>query len=534
VRGSKRGRSADRPAGPPSARECAPQLSIVRFAFTLADMASRTFLAFDLGAESGRAIAGVFDGAHLELVEVHRFPNRPVQVGAHVHWDALALWAEIQAGLRKAAARFDEIASVGVDTWGVDFALLDAHDALIGNPYHYRDPRTEGMLEAAFARLPRARIFEFTGIQFMRINTLYQLLAMVQGGAPALQIARTFLMMPDLFHHWLAGCKVCEFTNATTTQCYDPRAGDWARPMLDALDIPTHVLPPIVPPGTDLGPLLASVKRALDEPAALRRTRVIAPATHDTGSAVAGVPASSQHFAYISSGTWSLMGALVRQPVITPQALQFNFTNEGGVGGTFRLLKNIMGLWLVQECRRRWSDPSGELLPYAELFRLAEQAQPFVALIDPDDPTFLSPADMPAAIADYCRRTDQRPPADRGAMTRCILESLALKYLYTLDQLQALLGYPIEVIHVVGGGSQNALLCQFTANACGRLVVAGPAEATALGNLLMQMVASGEIGTLQEAGRLAAETAPLASYVPRDAEAWEAAYARFSAIAQAR
>jgi rhamnulokinase len=285
-------------------------------------MASRTFLAFDLGAESGRAIAGVFDGARLELVEVHRFPNRPVQVGAHVHWDALALWAEIQAGLRKAAARFGEIASVGVDTWGVDFALLDAHDALIGNPYHYRDPRTEGMLEAAFARLPRERIFEFTGIQFMRINTLYQLLAMVQRNAPALQIARTFLMMPDLFHHWLAGCKVCEFTNATTTQCYDPRAGDWTRPMLDALGIPTHVLPPIVLPGTDLGPLLALVKRALDEPAALRQTRVIAPATHDTGSAVASVPASGQRFAYISSGTWSLMGALVKQPVITPQALQ--------------------------------------------------------------------------------------------------------------------------------------------------------------------------------------------------------------------
>ncbi len=490
-------------------------------------MASRTFLAFDLGAESGRAIAGVFDGARLELVEVHRFPNRPVQVGAHLHWDVLALWAEIQAGLRKAAARFDEIASVGVDTWGVDFALLDAHDALIGNPYHYRDSRTEGMLEAAFARLPRERIFGFTGIQFMRINTLYQLLAMVQEGAPALQIARTFLMMPDLFHHWLAGCKVCEFSNATTTQCYDPRAGDWARPLLAALDIPTDMLPPVVQPGTELGPLSAVVQQAVGEPAALRRARVVAPATHDTGSAVAGTLAPACRYAYISSGTWSLLGAVVERPVITPQALQFNFTNEGGVGGTFRLLKNIMGLWLVQECRRRWSAPAGEPLPYAELFRLAEQAPPFAALIDPDDPSFLSPADMPAAIADYCRRTDQRPPADRGSMTRCILESLALKYRYTLEQLQVLLGHAVEMIRVVGGGSQNALLCQFTADACGRPVVAGPAEATALGNVLVQMVADGAFASIQEAGQAVAKDAALVEYAPRDAAAWEAAYAHF-------
>jgi rhamnulokinase len=500
-------------------------------------MATRTYLAFDLGAESGRAIAGVFDGERLTLVEVHRFPNRPVQVGAHLHWDVLALWAEMQTGLRKAAACFDDIASVGVDTWGVDFALLDAHDALISNPYHYRDARTDGMLALAFARLPRERIFEMTGIQFMQINTLYQLLSMVQANAPALQIACTFLMMPDLFHHWLAGCRVCEFTNATTTQCYDPRAGDWARPLLSTLGIPTEMLPPVVQPGTDLGPLLAVVQRALGAPAALSRARVVAPATHDTGSAVAGTLAPACRYAYISSGTWSLMGAVVDRPVITPQALQFNFTNEGGVGGTFRLLKNIMGLWLVQECRRRWSAPTGDLMPYAELFSLAERSQPFTALIDPDDPSFLNPADMPAAIADYCSRTGQRPPEDRGSITRCILESLALKYRYTLEQLQALLGHAVEMIRVVGGGSQNALLCQFTADACGLPVVAGPAEATALGNVLVQMVASGALASVQEAGQVAAKGAPLVEYAPRNTAAWEEAYVRFVSIlerAQAR
>jgi rhamnulokinase len=496
-------------------------------------MATRTYLAFDLGAESGRTIAGVFDGERLSLVEVHRFPNRPVQVGKCLHWDVLALWSEMQTGLRKAAARFDDIVSLGVDTWGVDFALLDAHDALIGNPHHYRDARTNGMLALAFARLPRERIFALTGVQFMQINTLYQLLAMVQVKSPALQIARTFLMMPDLFHHWLAGCKVCEFTNATTTQFYDPRAGDWARPLLEALDIPTNMLPPIVQPGTDLGPLSAVVQRAVGEPAALRRARVVAPATHDTGSAVAGTLATACRYAYISSGTWSLLGAVVEHPVITPQALQFNFTNEGGVGSTFCLLKNIMGLWLVQECRRHWATPAGDLMPYAELFSLAERSQPFVALIDPDDPSFLNPADMPAAIADYCRRMGQHPPDDRGSMTRCILESLALKYRYTLEQLQVLLGHSVEVIRVVGGGSQNALLCQFTADACGLPVVAGPAEATALGNVLVQMVASGVFTSIQEAGQAVAKDVALVEYAPRNTAAWEAAYARFVSMLDA-
>ncbi len=492
-------------------------------------MTSRSFLAFDIGAESGRAIAGAFDGDRLRLIEVHRFPNKPVRVSPHLYWNALALWDEVQAGLRKAAAQFGPLAGVGVDTWGVDFVLLDAHDELIGNPHHYRDARTDGMVEEACARAGRQRIFESTGIQFMQINTLYQLLAMARVGAPALEFARTFLMMPDLLHFWLSGYKACEFSNATTTQCYDPRAGDWARDLLAELGIPTHFLPAVIQPGTDLGSLSPSLVRALGADG-LQRTRVVAPATHDTGSAVAGVPAFVERYAYISSGTWSLLGAVARQPVITLQALEFNFTNEGGVSGTFRLLKNIMGMWLVQECRRKWASPAGDLIPYSELFAMTEQAPALGPLVDPDDATFLHPDDMPTAIAEYCRRTGQPVPDGRGAMVRCVLESLALKYRYTLNQLQALLGYSVEVIHVVGGGAQNTLLCQFTADACGVPVIAGPVEATAIGNLLVQMMACSELASMDDACQVIRRSFPLVTYQPREVARWDDAYARFEAM----
>ncbi len=484
-------------------------------------------LAIDLGAESGRVIRGRFDGERLSLEEVHRFPNRAVRVREHLHWNVLALWEEIQNGLSKAASQAGEVASVGVDTWGVDFALLDANGDLLGIPYHYRDARTDGMMSLAFQRMPRARIFERTGIQFMQLNTLYQLLAMAEAHSPQLACARTLLMMPDLFHYWLSGSIACEFTDATTTQCFDPRANDWARDVLEALGIPHHFLLPVTPPGTRLGRVLPSVARATD--ASLTRTEVIAPASHDTASAVFAVPAERDDFAYISSGTWSLMGAVVTQPVITEQALAFNFTNEGGVGGTFRLLKNIMGLWLVQECRRRWGAIDGALMPYADLFALAARAPAFTALVDPDDPSFLHPEDMPAAIAEFCRRTGQTPPEDRGAIVRAILESLALKYRHTLTQLETLLGRRVSVIHVVGGGSQNALLCQFTADACERPVIAGPVEATATGNLLMQLRALGTLSSDAEARAVVRRSFALTTYEPRDPEPWREAYARFVA-----
>jgi rhamnulokinase len=492
-------------------------------------MASRNFLAFDLGAESGRAMLGAFDGDKLHLTEAHRFANKPVRAGNHLRWNVLSLWDEMLAGLRKVATTTDDIAGLGVDTWGVDFALLDAQSELIGNPVHYRDARTNGMVEDAIARVGRERIFNDTGIQFMQLNTLYQLYSMAQSMAPALDIAHTLLMMPDLFHFWLTGVKACEFTDATTTQFYNPREGDWARSLLDDLGIPTDFLAEIIQPGTDIGAVLPAITKSINS-SALRNTRVIVPATHDTGSAVAGVPMQSARSAYISSGTWSLMGGLSPQPIVTAQALQFNFTNEGGLNGAFRVLKNIAGMWLVQECRRKWAGPQGEMLPYNELFALAERAPAFASLIDPDHASFLAPDDMPAAIRAFCTNTQQVPPAGMASMTRCILESLALKYRATLTQLEQLLGHEVDCIHIVGGGSQNALLCQFAANACNRPVLAGPVEATAIGNVLVQMVALGELASMDDAGDVVRRSFPLKEYQPQDSVQWSEAYERFITV----
>ncbi|MEA3345223.1 MAG: rhamnulokinase family protein [Chloroflexota bacterium] len=484
---------------------------------------SKRFLAFDLGAESGRAVVGLLAGDRLRLEEVHRFPNGPVRILDSLHWDVLRLWGGMKHGLRMYLQRFGpDLTSIGVDTWGVDFALLDRDDQLVGNPYHYRDSRTDGMMEEAFRRVPRREIFERTGIQFMQINTLYQLLAMAQSNSAQLESAEGLLMMPDLFNFWLTGRRACEFTEATTSQFYDPRADDWARGMLERLSIPTRILGEIVPPGTVLGPLLPSVA---DE-VGLREVSVIAPACHDTGSAVAAVPAQGSDWAYLSSGTWSLMGVEVDEPVITPQSLEYNFTNEGGVRDTFRLLKNIMGLWLVQECRRAWAR-EGESYSYDELTQMAEQAEPFVALVDPDDPAFLHPMDMPAEIQASCARTGQPAPEDRGAIVRCALESLALTYRATLEKLEAMLNRRLEVIRIVGGGSQNQLLCQFTADATQRQVLAGPVEATAIGNVLMQALTLGEFSSLEEARGVVRRSFKMTRYEPGDPAPWEAAYERF-------
>ena len=446
-----------------------------------------------------------------------------MRIGAHLHWNVLSLFDEITTGIRK-AAQDHTIASIGIDTWGVDFALLDRTGALIANPYHYRDSHTDGMLDQAFNIVPRAEIFAHTGLQFMQLNTLYQLLAMQRAQAPALEIAHTLLMMPDLFHYWLTGEKASEFTNATTTQFYDPRKKDWAYDLLDKLSIPHHFLAPIVPPGTVLGPLTKQLLNNLGG-SNLSDTRVITPATHDTGSAVAAVPANAKHYAYISSGTWSLMGIESRTPIINAQAQQFNMTNEGGVG-SFRVLKNIMGLWLVQECRHRWAN-TAEDLSYGALVNLAAQATPLRSLVDPDHHSFLHPEDMPSAIGDFCRTTNQPVPTQRAAIVRCALESLALKYRYTLDQLETLTGQPVEVIHILGGGSQNTLLCQFTADACQRPVLAGPIEATAIGNILVQLLAQGAFASLDEARAVCRTSFPLTAYEPQNPNAWTAAYARF-------
>jgi rhamnulokinase len=485
----------------------------------------QSFLAFDLGAESGRAILGRFDGELLQLSELHRFPNPPVRLPDGLHWDVLRLWSEVKQGLALAVRdQGESLASAGLDTWAVDFGLLDRSGALILNPFQYRDSRTDGMLDEAFRRVPRAEIFEQTGIQFLLINSLYQLLSMVVSRAPTLEIADTFLTIPDLLNYWLTGQKVCEFTNATTTQCYDPRKQNWAEDLLQRLDIPRHIFPPVVPAGTELGPLLPHVAEEMGLPS-MAGLRVIAPACHDTGSAVVAVPASAPDFCWISSGTWSVMGAEVPEAIIDAESLRYNFTNEGGLGGTFRFSRNVMGLWLVQECRRTWAQ-QGDEYSYDDLTGMASQAEPFQAVIDPDHGEFFKPGDMPARIQAYCRMTGQPVPRSKGAMLRCALEGIALKYRWVLERLEAMLGKRLEPLYIVGGGTQNRLLSQLTADATGRQVITGPIEATAIGNVLVQMMALGHISSLEEGREIVRRSSRLTTYEPGSESGWDGAYSQ--------
>ncbi len=492
---------------------------------------SEVYLAADFGAESGRVMAGLFDGKHLRLEEAHRFPNEPVALPDALHWDALRLYREMTAGLARAArAHGRRVVSLGVDTWGVDFGLLDRRGALLANPVHYRDGRTAGMLERAFRKARRERIYRRTGLQFMEINTLYQLLALARARAPELDAARTLLFMPDLFHYWLTGRRCNEWTIASTSQCFDPRRKAPARALLRELGIPAGLFAEVVEAGTKLGALRPGVA---DE-TGLARCAVVAPGSHDTASAVAAVPADAAAgpFAYLSSGTWSLMGIETDRPRIDQRTLASNMTNEGGVCGTNRLLKNIMGLWILQECRRAWQvEDGGTELSYDRITRLASKAAPFQAAIDPLDSAFLAPGRMPERIRAWCRRTGQRPPGERGDIARVVFESLALAYRRVFDQLEAFHGGRIETLHIVGGGSRNALLNQFTADAIGRPVVAGPVEATAAGNILMQLLARRRIRSLAEGRALVARSFERRVFEPRDESAWAEAYARFSKLA---
>jgi rhamnulokinase len=485
-------------------------------------MGSLRMLAVDLGAESGRALMGRFDGSRLAIEDVHRFPNVPVHLGAHLYWDFPRLFDDVLAALRKAGP--GGLDSLGVDAWGVDFGLVDARGELLGNPVHYRDRRTEGMMEAAFQRVPRDEIYRRTGIQFLPINTVYQLLAMLMDADPRLEVADSLLLIPDLFHHYLCGVTACEFTNATTTQCYDPNRKSWATELLARLGIPLRIFRDVIPPGTVLGPLLADMAKETG----LASTQVVATATHDTGSAVAAVPfGDGAQAAYISSGTWSLVGLEVARPVISDATLQANITNEGGVAGTYRLLKNVMGLWLVQECRRSWSQ-KGQAYTYDELITLAEKAKPFTAFIDPDDERFLRPGDLPATLRTACRETGQPEATDPGQLVRVILESLALKYRLVLRQLEVVTGARVDVIHTVGGGAQNRLLCQMTADATGRPLLAGPVEATAIGNLIVQAIALGELGSVADGRELIRNSLPVDEYEP--GSDWAEPAARFDAL----
>lgn len=479
------------------------------------------YLALDLGAESGRAIIGNLSAGKLTLTETHRFANQPVQLASGLHWDVDSLWREIKHGLAL-SSQSARLESLGLDTWGVDFALLDQAGDLIDLPYHYRDSRTDQILEKAFQRVSREEIFAQTGIQFLQFNSLYQLLAMVLAGDPALAKARTFLTIPDLFNHWLSGSVVCEFTNATTTQCFNPLTRSWAVPLLESMGIPAEIFPPVCNPGTRLGDLLQSVAKETGAGS----IPVIAPACHDTGSAVAAVPAENADFAWLSSGTWSIMGAEVRQPNVTSAALSCNFTNEGGVFGTWRLSKNIMGLWLVQQCKHLWG------LSYDELTQLAAQARPFLAVIDPDSSRFLHPVDMPEAIRGFCRDSGQSVPQTRGEIVRVALESLALKYRLTLSHLEELCGKRFEPIHIIGGGTRNRLLNQLTADCCERTVVAGPVEATATGNILMQAISLGHLDSLGDARAVVRRSFAVETYHPTIFAGWDEAFAKLVSLSQ--
>jgi rhamnulokinase len=483
------------------------------------DGSGKPYLAFDLGAESGRAVLAHLHSGVLTTEEIHRFANEPVEYGGSLHWDAARLWVEV----RKALGKLEEIelAGIGVDAWGVDYALLGDRGELLQNPYHYRDDRTRGAVEEVFRRVPKEEIYAATGIQFMPINTLYQLFAAKRDTPGILNAAKHLLTIPDLFHYWLTGNAVCEFTNATTTQMVNPVTRTWAKDLLQRVDLPCDLLTAIVEPGSVVGTLHSEIARN----SALAGTPVIAPASHDTGSAVAAISAR-EGTAFLSSGTWSLLGTELDAPVVTADALRLNFTNEGGVNGTTRLLKNVMGLWMLQCSRQSWT-AQGQVYDYRELMELAGREAPFRQLVDPDDESFLHPADMPTAINRFCAKTQQPEPATPGAYVRTVLESLAFKYRLVLRNLEYVCGQRIGEIRVIGGGSKNRLLNQFTADATGRRVLAGPAEATALGNVAVQILATGGASSLKEVREIVDRSFATEVFEPRETDKWEKEAERF-------
>ena len=492
-------------------------------------MTKKVYLAIDIGAESGRVIAGIWSGRKISLEEVHRFPNGGLLLNDSLRWDVVRLWGEIQEGLALAAKRYGKsIVSVGADTWGVDYVLLNQEEEMLGQPFCYRDSRTNHAMRKAFKRVPREEIFKQSGLQFMQFNTLFQLLTHQEQAPATMAAADCLLLMPDFIHWCLCGSKVVEFTNATTTQCVHPTRRTWNKPLLKKFGLPTRPFPKIVQPGTRIGRL----RRSVAERTGLERIAVVAPPTHDTASAVAGVPTrntGTPNWAYISSGTWSLMGVEVQRASLSAQTLRYDLTNEGGLDGTYRLLKNIMGLWLVQRCKRSF-DAAGKPRSYAELEKLAARAKPLRSLVNPNASRFLNPPDMPKAIQSFCRETGQPVPRTQGEIVRCARESLALTYRGVLAALEKLTGNRIEVIHIVGGGSKDGLLNQMTADACQRPVVAGPVEATAMGNLMTQVRASGEVTSLSEMRDVVRRSSGVKRFVPGPSADWDAAARRFSKL----
>lgn len=493
--------------------------------------ATVNFVATDLGASNGRVLLGRWDGERFALEELHRFANGPVTTLSRMYWDVLSHWTEIKNGLARYAATHSEpLAGIGIDTWGVDYGLIDRAGRLLGNPVHYRDARTNGIFDRAFPIVPRAEIFAETGLQFIQLNTLFQLVAMRLEDDPQLDFADCMLMMPDLFHYWFTGEKIAEYTIASTTQMLRAQDREWSHSLLHKFNIPTGLLPRIVPPGTVVGPVLPQV---LADTGLSGSVPLIAVASHDTASAVAAIPALDERSVYLSSGTWSLMGMEIAEPIINDKALELNFTNEGGVNNTIRLLKNVTGLWLLQESRRQL-EREGRPITWAQMLAEAEQAQPFKSIVNPDAADFFEPSNMIDTIRAFCRRTGQPQPQTIGEVVRCCLESLALRYRWVVNALEELLtsadGVPgprLNSIRIVGGGSQNRLLNQFTADACGLPVFTGPVEAAALGNVMMQAVATGHLENVAEGRAAIARSIEQETFEPHHHAGWDAAYAQF-------
>lgn len=481
------------------------------------------YVACDLGAESGRVMLGRLEDSRLALEELHRFPSAAVRVLGSLRWDVLRIFEELKAGLRILAERSLPVASLSVDSWGVDYVLLNAVHPLLWPPFHYRDARTEQTYDKLRAEIGSELIFAETGIQFMPINTLYHLASDLEKSGPLLEYADCFLTIGDYFNYLFSGVPRVDESIASTTQLYNPRTRAWSSVLIERCGFPKKIFPELVAPGTVLGSLTPEVAAETG----LSGIQVVATCSHDTAAAVAAVPASDREgWAYLSSGTWSLLGVELPEPLINEGIRKLNFTNEAGYGGTTRFLKNIVGLWLLQECRRVWRS-QGTKHDYAALIVEAERAEPFRSLIDPRAARFLKPGDMPQRIVSYCRETQQQPPETPGQFARCILESLSLLYRLTIEEIEQATGHPIRRLHIVGGGSQNALLNEFAANATGREIIAGPAEATAIGNVLIQAIALGHVQSLAALREIVRDSFSLQSFEPRVTADWQAAYQRF-------
>lgn len=480
-------------------------------------------LAFDLGASSGKVYVGTLTDNRLIVTEIYRFPNDPVSVANRFHWDFLRLFHEMKQGIAKIRYMgYDgSLASMAIDSWGVDFGLIGSNGELLGNPYHYRDHQNDNMIEEINKVIPKFEIYSVTGIQFVSINTINQLFAMKKADHPLLDQAEQLLMIPDLFRYFLTGEKKGEMTNASTTQLFNLQGG-WDYGMIKRLGLPASIFPDVLKPGTVVGDLRPSIRKELR----VGNISVTAVGEHDTASAVVSVPSTKQDFAYLSCGTWSLLGTEITQPIVNQKALEWNFTNERGVGDTFRFLKNIMGLWLLQECKRIW-EMEGVSLSFDKLHALARKSSPFRSFVDPDHEMFLNPSHMPSQVQAFCKETNQPVPETKGEIVRCILESLVMKYRFLLERMEELTNKRFSGLHIVGGGGKNELLCQFTANALARPVWSGPIEASTIGNILVQFMASGKIETVNEARRVVMNSFPIHTYEPEETEAWEESYHHF-------